>query len=98
MLFNCGLYTYVHTYILLYMQTLTQAHSRPCHNNGCTEGDPALFADMLFNCGLWPIPSQPTVCHAQGYNTKLGKLAKKFALTQVGLHEEVGGCLGDMVT
>ena len=125
------------------MQTLTQAHSRPCHNNGCTEGDPALFADMLFNCGLWPIPSQPTMCHVQGYNTKLGKLAKKFelvqllgsklvesghiqsvdhfrsdmsqmeqqwclvrdnvvasyeALTQVGLHEEVGGCLGDMVT
>ena len=89
---------YIHIYVhILHMQTLTQAHSRPCHN-GCTEGDPALFTDMLFNCGLWPIPNQPTMCRVQGYNTELGKLTKKFELVQLlkcssyvrSIHTQVG--------
>ena len=44
-------HTYIRTYILLHIRTLTQAHSRPCHSR-CTVGDPALFAGMLFYCGL----------------------------------------------
>ena len=45
------IHTYIRTYSCTCERALTQAHSRPCHRR-CTIGDPALFAGMLFNCGL----------------------------------------------
>ena len=82
-------YVYIRTYILLHMQTLTQARSRPCHNNRCTEGNPALFAGMLFNCGLYTyVHTYSCTCkhshkHTHDHATTTGvlKVILPFSLT-----------------